>query len=812
MSSSPFWKPKPEPGAFTTPTGAGKEPGGGGTLSNKGVGIIEINVPNDLGGIDKCGGRIGKASLKKMCIKENCDVASHRNNPIKLGDDIQGFTLFIQAGDNAVFCEPTLPAYLLGDSLESYRYVKMEVEKWDALFTLHRHGEGGATAKEWEETVKDFGEKLSDVNAIGLGKTPFKRRPKMEVKASPLADDFEKLNIGIEKELPRSGNLEENLRQQWRVLAQVVQNLEEQMSSFKDRLKEMGIETKTELGNIDLAIFLFKSLLGERDPVIFGKSSVFELIEEFFEELSDVQNELNTIRGTGNSNGGGFLSGTSIRRALNIQDPLVEIITYDSMKEHLDFVLEFVNNWSNYSSGVGGELKDRLRDLQDQITKFDQQLQNLEHIVNLTGPVAPSGAAATGASTGPSLFRPRGFVPPKTNVQNQGGTAFTATHMNVTGVSSSGPPSVDPQVLQMITELRALVQDQGAELIALKSELREANVKIQQLQDESTSTAVVVSTITFPTYKWAEGWLGVNVHDPSGFVFFVDPHSMLQMIYDSFGRTTAIDLKMRVDASRTGAQSMLEPSVSTSFSNATPLIFGGPTNAASALAQDSRILQAVSTYDKWGDVGAYDGAARVLSEKTREMKETLLEQVGYHLSEPALGVAKSMIDNTAIFLHRLGEWITHEFMILRNRGTDKTIAWLLISQLIVALFKELHFARRSGRTSDLNTSSKAAMFWGCLQGFGRMEKFLINDFDRDQSLSSALFLHLRDNSMSKADKEKLSKEIADVRKELAVIKTTADSAASKAARAMDSKGKKTAGSKGGGSKGGANKEKDEDEE
>ena len=299
MSGSPFWNPKQEDEAYATPVGAGKGPKGGVTLSNKGVGIIEIDVEKEIGGIDKCGGRIGKTAQKKMCIKDNCNIAAHQNNKIDLAAlGIAGVNLFIQVGEGTVLVEPTLPSYLMGDNLEAHLRNKMDVEKWEACFAFYRSGDEGVSAEEWKETVKEFEEHLAEDEATAVGKTPFKRRPKMEIKSSPLADDFEKLNLGIQDQLPRAGNFEETIRQEWKVLAQVVENMQKQLGGLKTSLKEMGDYTKSELGNIELSMFFLKSLFGQRDPEIFGKATVFELLEELFTEVENLASKAQNASGS----------------------------------------------------------------------------------------------------------------------------------------------------------------------------------------------------------------------------------------------------------------------------------------------------------------------------------------------------------------------------------------------------------------------------------------------------------------------------------------------------------------------------------
>ena len=311
--------------------------------------------------------------------------------------------------------------------------------------------------------------------------------------------------------------------------------------------------------------------------------------------------------------------------------------------------------------------------------------------------------------------------------------------------------------------------------------MRAANNRIKELDNNSKSTAVYINGDCFPGFSYSVGWLDVNVTDPSGYAFFVDPHSMLQMIVDGCANTSN-EMKLRTEAAKLGMSSLFEPLQLNSFRHALPPIFGNST-AASLLADDSRVLPAVASFDKWGDVGSYDGASRGLKTLARDMETTLKEQAVHHLSGDALTLAQHVIGRTSSFLDSLAKWMSGEYQIMTKRGTSKESAWLLTSQLVRAMFNELHFVRRSGQMVDLQPGTslhKHAIFWGNLQGFYRMEKFNQNEFSKDLVMSASLFIFLRNNSLLRNDKTELEDKIVATAKLAKNAQTTADKAESKA--------------------------------
>ena len=762
MSKSPFFKGSASSplDSFATPPGAGKGPGGGVTLSNNGVEIVVINVETEIGGIGMCGGRIGKGN-KRMCIKEDCKVASHMENKVPITDLCSGDWVFVRSGKEAVFVEPSIASQLLQPNLERLLKDKREVEEWATLFKYYENLESQGNPDQLREETKAFEKRLGKESENHFGKTPFKRRVKMEIKKSPLAEQFEKLDLGITADLPKEDGFSDFFRQEWKTLSQVIENLEASLGRVKDGMQELSQGTQDELGNIDVALFKMGSILGSRDTSIFGTSTVFELLQEAFTEIEEITRGLG-----GNTQRGAKLPTESeTRGVLGITDN-TEIVTIQKLAQHLDFVLEMANDWSSSGGQQGGDvLKETIRVIQADIGRMEQAI--------LKG-AGTTAKPATSQRSG--LFQPRfgQTAPAGPSIKTQGGTSFSAGTMNVANVS---PQDLGAQIQQLLARADA----QEKEMEVLRSDLRAANTRIKQLDDNAKTTAVYINGDCFPSFGYAGGWLDVKVTDPSGYAFFVDPHSMLQMIVDGCANTSN-EMKLRTEAAKLGMSSLFEPSQLNSFRHALPPIFGNST-AASLLADDSRVLPAVASFDKWGDVGSYDGASRGLKTLARDMETTLKEQAIHHLSGDALTLAQHVIGRTSSFLDSLAKWMSDEYQIMTKRGTSKESAWLLTSQLVRAMFNELHFVRRSGRMVDLQPGAslhKHAIFWGNLQGFYRMEKFNQNEFSKDLVMSASLFIFLRNNALLRSDKSELETAIAATTKLARNAQTTADKAESKA--------------------------------
>src|SRR5210317_1601672 len=181
MSKSPFFKGSASSplDSFATPPGAGKGPGGGVTLSNNGVEIVVINVETEIGGIGMCGGRIGKGN-KRMCIKEDCKVASHMENKVPITDLCSGDWVFVRSGKEAVFVEPSIASQLLQPNLERLLKDKREVEEWATLFKYYENLESQGNPDQLREETKAFEKRLGKESENHFGKTPFKRRVMMD--------------------------------------------------------------------------------------------------------------------------------------------------------------------------------------------------------------------------------------------------------------------------------------------------------------------------------------------------------------------------------------------------------------------------------------------------------------------------------------------------------------------------------------------------------------------------------------------------------------------------------------------------------
>ena len=83
----------------------------------------------------------------------------------------------------------------------------------------------------------------------------------------------------------------------------------------------------------------------------------------------------------------------------------------------------------------------------------------------------------------------------------------------------------------LVGDLSNKLKTTMSELDISKNELFSAQETIKHLQEQASTKSVIVDTRVFATLTFTRSWLLVNVRDPSGYMFFLDAHSMLAIAW-----------------------------------------------------------------------------------------------------------------------------------------------------------------------------------------------------------------------------------------------------------------------------------------
>ena len=149
-------------------------------------------------------------------------------------------------------------------------------------------------------------------------------------------------------------------------------------------------------------------------------------------------------------------------------------------------------------------------------------------------------------------------------------------------------------------------------------------------------------------------------------------------------------------------------------------------------------------------------------------------------------IALTMINGSAMFINKLVNWVTAQYLQLVGRGGNPEEVWRLLCQSVRAVFRALHVKRSSGRGPFVPGEEAACRLWGCLQAYKRMLEFKDNLFAADPELSHILNIHLQDNAVMKKDLEKINKQIEaalksakEANEEAQRVKRSCDSAISR---------------------------------
>ena len=689
-------------------------------LFRKGVNL----VPLDIGTIGSsfCGGMIGKPSAQKMCVKQNCNIASHlRKCEIQnVGTEQRLFICTKTEDSESVFVQPSLATSVLGRDISRYLTESRPVEAWITFFTAMSSEEGNEKILPTEQDVARVIRKIDE--EVMEGKTPLKKRKGMAV-LSPRDSEFSELNFTeIFGELDGSDEMILSmLKIQWPLLVQNFANVNKIVNETREGVRTLGEVSTSELEQIDLQLAQFKGLIGKRDEER-GTSTIFYSLKNNESEIENLLVDMKQVNKV--------MSMMKTQIGGSKQDILTEMLS--SMHP----IIEFFSKFSSAKNCPGDKIEDELNSLKVDVALLKTQT---------TGAPVSSGI---------------------------GVQAYSNSGSGVTwGVTGGSTPTSTGLSAPMATNPSSRIT------VGIEARLSTLETKLSSLEEQLIASRVDLGGQVFKSKHSTAAWLLVHAPSSEGFIYFADPHSLLNVGSVDFTSTTEA-ITLEAHSHKSGYKSKEEAHVMASFTIELPEIFGKDPKASNA-SKDTRVLPAVKTYGDWDRGDGYNGARYRYFHKISEGQNTLINASRNHLQGMALMVSHTAIGESALFLQALGNWITQEFQDLVGRGSEEVQAWQLISHCVRAIFSELHQARLPGRGPYHPTEKASSVVWGCLQGILKMREFMNKGFTSHPFLSHILNMHLRDNVVSRLLHNDLVKKVKDLEKTVESVKKVAERALSK---------------------------------
>ena len=686
--------------------------GGGGFVSSRSnVGLWQGR--RDDMGRSFCGGIIGKAG-HKMCIVSGCGIAAHIGRKADFPTDDED-VVFIACSSatggedpQSVHLEPWVRSSSLGDNLERYREERRSVLDWETLFVgLKSLVKDSTTRSQLEEDLDRLSKKL-DVE-LAESKTPFKRRPKLDVVSPP--EDFESVaEFAVEiigelgQDFVNDGSLREVVRQLSDGLHEIVTRAE----GNRNAIRALSHETRDELEMVDVKFSKIHSLLGKRGRED-GTLSAFGVVQNLEEQVEALK---------------------------TVVQPAV------------DFAVVAANQ-------AAQQKREIFETMQVACNPLFQLFLKLSSDENRPGDLIDQKFQKIDAELGRLAVRAAGGSDPA-----KGALSPSPPRLNSFGLSGFSPVDARPVVSPARTapnhgagrasEGSGWERDREERLNLLEAQLAE-------LKNQLQAKSVMIGGRIFKSRAEVKSWLVLHARAGPAYVFFVDVHSLMALKLGTTLEDAAADADFESKVRKNGYTTIDEANVASSFSRSLPAFFGKPTPT------ESRKLPALKTAEAWEPKTMIDGARdvldRLLVAAGRELQSVSMD----FLIGEGLLVAQACIQSAVKFMTDLSTWMSREYVELLKRGGSEVECWGLISHCVRAVFEDLHEARMPGRGPHLTAEDRAASsIWGCFQSHRKMQEFEKVGFSAHPTLSHILNIHLRDHTVSKATFDKLLVRLAAV--------------------------------------------------
>jgi hypothetical protein len=700
-------------------------------------------------GLAFCGGPLGR---KKICIKANCTVSSHKprkgDSPFEGIDDDDSLVCIVvpsstlKSPPTAVYYSPTLPLSAIPDGLDILSDQK-PVDGWLSLMRGIEELSSSATTEDFEDLAS------RSKKEVLLSLTPHKaaklsKDSPLMVAVSKEEDEFVDLGINAGVDFLSAEEMGDSdqemlfyLRSTWPRVKSLFENLHGMVLKNRNLSRRNATQIEESLEMLDLKVVRLGTQVGDR-PMEGNTSSLFNQVTELEAEVERVSNEIKLDEAVFQFRIKEAVSDstTGLRRDVQAQfKPIVELF----------------NVFSSSPTTAGDHFQTFGRDVQKAVVEIKQRTRTLDAgMQQCIGAIAvvkkdlSDALNALGAAQ-----RPTGTIPPPN--PNDPFAFWPA------GNTDAPPAPLAPSA-------------QGANF-----DFSQLEARLRDLEEQLESTRVLMAGVSFSSLTNTGALLTRYAPTSAGRALFCFcPVSLLVVATPEMTSINEI-VTYEGKASKLGASS-LEATLCASYRQELPQFFG---YLSKSVARDDRVLPAMATYDLWDSQSARAGGRYRMTSAVNSTVEGLIQSLSTNVTVDGLEVARTMLQDSRDFLNRLSSWITQSYQDLVNRGGSEKEAWAYVSHCVRAIFDLLFKARVAGRGPFLDDARRdAGMVWGALQCHAVCRSLMDANFSSHPTLSHILNLHLRDNAVMMSSMDAMSKRIDKMDVELKGTKKTAEKALS----------------------------------
>jgi hypothetical protein len=165
---------------------------------------------------------------------------------------------------------------------------------------------------------------------------------------------------------------------------------------------------------------------------------------------------------------------------------------------------------------------------------------------------------------------------------------------------------------------------------------------IKNIEAQLVAERVELGGVNFASRAATKAWLKIEAPADMAYVFFLDPHSFMNVGYSGVG-DSAEQLGLQAAAAKAGFTSSEEALVVSSYKFELPTFFGKET-------KDSRKLPVVPTANAWDSKDGFTGVQYEFRKLIHSTRKEQLGNANLYVTGDGLSVAKHMIQASFAFL------------------------------------------------------------------------------------------------------------------------------------------------------------------
>ncbi len=200
----------------------------------------------------------------------------------------------------------------------------------------------------------------------------------------------------------------------------------------------------------------------------------------------------------------------------------------------------------------------------------------------------------------------------------------------------------------------------GASCPILTGKVKTVEESMKNVEAQLVAESVELGGVTFVSRAATKAWLKTEASASIAYVFFLDPHSFLNVGHDG-GTNSAEHLGFQAAAVKAGFTLPEEALVVSSCKFEHPTFFG-------KASKDSRKLPVCPTADAWDSKDGFTGVRYEFRKLIHATRKEQLSNAQLYLTGDGLSVAKHMIQASFAFLETMESWISQQYNDLLGQG------------------------------------------------------------------------------------------------------------------------------------------------